>query len=175
MSLEGKTPDEIEALASLADSVMTNPATRLEFQRTLKKANPKISVPELEIEERISAIAKPHIDRVAQLEAERAQDAARASANALFENLRDDKVVGTRKDFEALVKYASDKGFVTNDQGLRLAAAHRADEQQPAEPTPHPGAIDLSQREQNKDLLSNPNNWARDTARTAIDELVGRR
>lgn len=175
MSLEGKSPEEIEALAALADSVMSNPKTRLPFQRALKQANPHISVPELEIEDRIAAVAKPHIDKVAELEAREAQRNAQSAANVLFENLRDEGVVKSRKAFEELVKYAAEKGFNTNEQGLRMAASHRADELTPAEPTPHPGAIDLSQREQNKDLLSNPQGWARNTATQAIDELNGRR
>jgi len=141
MSLENKTAQEIEALAALADSVMSNPATRMEFQRTLKKANPNISVPELEVEERIAAIAKPHIDKVRELEARDAQRNAEAAANALFEALRDDGVVASRKDFNELVKYAAEKGFATIESGLRLAASHRAAEQTPAEPTPMPAEM----------------------------------
>src|SRR3989304_4576955 len=140
MSLENKTAQEIEALAALADSVMSNPATRMEFQRTLKKANPNISVPELEVEERIAAIAKPHIDKVRELEARDAQRNAEAAANALFEALRDDGVVASRKDFNELVKYAAEKGFATIESGLRLPASHRAAGPTPPGPPPTPGA-----------------------------------
>lgn len=176
MSLEGKSAEEINALAELADSVMSNPKTRTPFQRILKAANPGISVPEIEIEDRVAAATKPHVDKLAQLEARDAQRDAEQAANVLYEGLRDDRVVKNRKDFSELVTYAAEKGFSTAEAGLRMASQHRAAEQTPAEPTPQTaGMVDLSQREQHKDLLSNPQGWARNTANAAIDELNKRR
>lgn len=174
MALEGKTTEEIEALAQLADSVLSNPKTRGVFQRTLKTANPSLSIPELELEDRVAAAVKPHIDKVATLEATNARNAEMAQANTLYETLHDDRVVSGRKDFNELVKYAADKGFMTNEQGLRMAGSHRVTEQEMAEPTPHIMTAELLQRD-NKDLMANPALWARQEAAKAMDELAKRR
>lgn len=177
MSLEGRSTDEITALATLADSLASNPKTRGSFQRLLKQANPHISVPEIEIEDRVHEAVKPLHDKLAEQEAKEAQSAARDAANTLYETLRDDRVVASRNDFGELVKYASEKGFQTSESGLRMAGSHRKSEQEAAEPTPHTaaGALDLSNTEQNKDLMKNPNAWARNSAINALAELQKRR
>lgn len=172
MSLEGKTPEEINALAQIADSVMSDPKTRLPFQRILKQANPRLSVPEVEIEDRISAATKPLQDELEQRRARDATQEAQAAANALYQTLRDDRVVKGRADFNDLVKYAADKGFQTTESGLRMASSHRASEQQAAEPTPQQiGTVNLGDRETHKDLLKDPTGWARREAAKAIDDL----
>ena len=141
MSLENKTPDEINALAALSENVLGNPATRREFQKMLKKNNPGVSIPELENEERIVEAVKPHIDRISALEAKMQQDAAISQANDLYTNLRDHGAVSSKDDFNGLVKYASEKGFATSEQGLKMASRFRQDEMSSAEPTPAPGSF----------------------------------
>lgn len=173
MSLEGKTAQEIEALATLADSIANNPRTRMPFQRLLKAANPGISVPEVDMEERVAAAVKPHVEKIEKLEARDAQLEAQTAGNVLYENLRDDGVVKNRATFGELVKYASEQGFQTTDSGLRMAARHRSAEQESAEPTPYTaGGFDLSDTKTNGDLMKNPNAWARDTASRVLDEIA---
>lgn len=175
MGLEGKSTEEIEALAQLADSVLSNPKTRGVFQRTLKAANPSLSIPELELEDRVAAAVKPHIDKVAAIEAKTARDEQVSQANNLYENLHDERVVAGRKDFNALVTYAAEKGFMTTEQGLRMAASHRTSEQEAAEPTPsNMGMAGILQRD-NKDLMKDPVGWARREAAIAMDELAKKR
>lgn len=177
MGIEGKSTEEIEALATLAESIGSNPKTRMQFQRLLKQANPNISVPEVEIEDRIQAAVKPHVDELERLKARDAQSDAQAAANALYENLRDDGLVKNRTGFGDLVKYANEHGFQTTDGGLRMAAQHRRAEQESAEPTPQTaaGAFDINDRATNKDLMANPAAWARNTALSALDELAKKR
>jgi hypothetical protein len=176
MALEGKSAEEVQALATLADSIASNPKTRTAFQRLLKQANPEISIPEIEIEDRIASVTKPYVEKLEKLEARDAQAESQAAANALYEGLRDDRVVTNRAGFSELVKYASEQGFQTTEAGLRMAASHRASEQEAAEPTPMPnGGIDLSQHEANKDLMRDPRGWANAQARAAIDEMAKQR
>lgn len=175
MSLEGKSPEEIEALAVLADSALSNPNTRGIFQRVLKKANPNLSIPELELEDRVAAAVKPHIDKVANLEATNARNVELNSANMLYETLHDDRVVAGRKDFNELVTYAAGKGFMTTEQGLRMAASHRTAELEAAEPTPSNMAMTKILQRDNKDLMKDPAGWARSQAALAMDELAKKR
>ena len=55
MSLEGKTPEEIQALAALADDVLSKPDTAGVFQRLVKRNNPAVSMPVVELEDRAAA------------------------------------------------------------------------------------------------------------------------
>lgn len=175
MSLEGKSQEQIASLAELSDALLNDPNTRREYQRLLKKQNPKLSLPEIDSEDRVEAAVKPFIEKVEKMEANTAENAAQRKANEMFENLRDARVVDTRKDFNELVKYANEKGFQTNEAGLTLAAAHRSDEQSPAEPTPHSAAFAQIVPKDNKDLMKDPQGWARNAANTAMAEIIKNR
>jgi len=178
MSLEGKTDEEIrqiEAHASLSRALSDDPAFRREYQRLLKKQNPKLSLPEVDMEDRVEAAVKPFVDKVEKLEASTAETTAQRKANEIYENLRDARVVNTRKDFTELVKYANEKGFQTNEAGLTLAAAHRSDEQIPAEPTPHSAALAHLVPKDNKSLMKDPQAWARTEANSAMSDLIKNR
>lgn len=175
MSLEGKTPEEVNSLAALSDALLSDPNTRREYQRLLKKQNPKLSLPEIDTEDRVEASVKPLREQIEKNQAEQQINAAQAAASALFEGLRDNRVVSTRKEFTELVKYANEKGFQTNDAGLTLAAAHRQDEMAPAEPTPHSAALAHLVPKENKDLMRDPQGWARNTANAAMADIIKNR
>lgn len=174
MSLEGKSPEEITALAQLSDSVLSNPKYRTPFQRLLKASNPGISLPEVDMLDTVSAAVKPHIDKLAEIESQRAAEKAaqdaQNQASALFESLKDDGVVRTRAEFQVLVKYANDNGFQTVEAGLRMAANHRASETQLSTPTPMHGAgADFApSNESYKDFFKD----AKGTATRIANEMV---
>lgn len=175
MSLEGKSPEEIEALAQLADSALSNSKTRGVFQRILKAVNPNLSIPEVELEDRLAAAVKPHAEAVQKLTQERERDTQVQQANTLYETLHDDGVVAGRKDFNEIVKYAAEKGFMTNEQGLRMASQHRAAELESAEPSSRPMDMTMILQKNNKDLMKNPAEWARAEAARAMDDLAKQR
>ena len=177
MSLEGKSKEEIEALAQLSDSVLNNPKTRTSYQRLLKQANPNISLPEIDNLDLVAAAVKPHVDQIAAIAQKQATDdaarQAQTDANALFESLRDDGLVRTRKDFEALVKYATEKGFQPNEAGLRLAASHQASEVELARPTPMQGTGPefAPNNEAYKDFFKDPKGTATRVATEMVNEI----
>lgn len=177
MSLEGKSPDEVQALAQLADSVLTNPKYRTPFQRILKAANPGISLPEVDMLDMVAGAVKPHIDKIAEMEqsraAEKAAQDAQNAANGLFESLRDDNITRTRGEFQALVKYANDNGFQTGEPGLRLAASHRSAETSLSTPTPMQGAgADFSPANESfKDFFKNGKEAATRIAHQTLDDI----
>lgn len=177
MSLEGKTPEEVSALAQLADSVLTNPKYRTPFQRILKAANPGISLPEVDMLDTVNAAVKPHIDKLAEIEqqraAEKAAQDAQNAANALFESLRDDGITRTRGEFQALVRYANDNGFQTVESGLRLAASHRSAETSLTTPTPMQGAGAefAPSNETYKDFFKDARGTANRIAHQTLDDI----
>lgn len=177
MSLEGKSQEEITALAQLSDSVLSNPKYRTPFQRILKAANPGISLPEVDMLDTVSAAVKPHVDALNEMQQQRAADKAaqeaQNSANALFEGLKDDGVVRTRADFESLVKYANDNGFQTSAAGLKLAGAHRSSATELSTPTPMgAGAADFRpSNEVYKDFFKDPRGAATRIANEMVTDL----
>lgn len=70
MSLEGKTVEEIEALAELAAALGSDPRTRAQFLAGTKVLNPNANIPELDIPRQLAAQFKGPLDRLAQLEAQ---------------------------------------------------------------------------------------------------------
>lgn len=174
MSIEGMDPQEVAALATMAKGLRDNPKTRTHFLRLAKAANPDLVVPELEIEARAAGAIQKQDEQIKRLQDKDQERDAQLAANALYEGLRDDRVVSSRNDFSALVKFAAEKGFQTNEAGLRMAAQHRRAEAEAAEPTPSTisrGApVPVS-----KELMANPAMWARDTANAALAELKSKR
>ena len=172
MSLENASPETIAALAQLSDTMLSNPATRTEYQRLLKRASPDIVIPELEVENRVEERIKPMQEQMAEIQKQREMEAAQQATNTLYESLRDSGAVTNRSDFNDLVKHASDKGFMTSEAGLKMAAAHRNDERRAAEPTPTQiGAIGGFKKEEMKDWFKDPRGRALAEANAALAEM----
>lgn len=174
MSLEGKTEDEIKALAALADDVLSKPDTASVFQRLVKKNNPNVSMPLVELEDKTVAALKVRDDKIDVLEKKNVQNDAERAASTLYEALREAGVVTTRAQFGELVIWAGSNGFMTTEMGLKKAAMQRAIEQEAAEPTPSntlPGGFTLGEGDLGKAFMKDPIRTARTQAAKAMDEL----
>ena len=175
MSLEGKTPEEIQALAALADDVLSKPDTAGVFQRLVKKNHPNVSMPMVELEDRARAEFAKQQKTIDELGGKVAMNDAEKAVNVLFENLRDAGTVSTRASFNELVKWASENGFMTTEQGLKKAAMQRAIEQEAAEPTPQTvnNGFQLGGQadDASKLFMKDPIGAARAAASKAMDEL----
>lgn len=174
MSLEGLSQEEVHALATAAQALRDNPKTRLGFLRLSKVANPELTIPEVDQLDATMALAKQNNDRFADLESKLAQSEAEKAANALYDELREERVVTSKANFSELVQYAAKSGFQTTKDGLVRAAAFRAEEQRSAEPTPT-FLSPATPVELNKDLIKNPTQWARTQAAAALNELRANR
>lgn len=175
MSLEGKSKEEIEALAALAADVLSKPDTAGVFQRLVKKNNPDVSMPMVELEDKARAEFARLEKKNATLEARLDQSDSQNGVNVLYENLRETGVVSTRAGFNQLVAWASENGFMTTEMGLRKAAMQREIEQESAEPTPPSlgnGSFPVGGTdEDSKNFFRNPISHARTVAAQAMDEL----
>lgn len=170
VSLEGMDEAEIRALAILAKSTRDNPATRKEWFGVLKKANPNLAIPEYDMEQKQHEQLSARDKEIAELRAQVDQDRQQQAAQARIASLREDGVVRNANDFNDVVKYAAENGFQTSDEGLKRAAAARRAELEAATPTPT-SAIPKPHIG-NKDLMKNPQNWARTEAANVMDELI---
>jgi len=68
--LEGKSAEEIESLASLADSLANNPKTRRGFLSLTKQANPDAHIPEIDIPAQIGGLMAEPLKRLEAAENE---------------------------------------------------------------------------------------------------------
>lgn len=177
-SLEGQSAEQVAALAQMSDQLLRDPATRADFQRLLKKQNPKLALPEIDTEDRVQAAVKPLVEKITQLEGRSAVDSAQEAANTMFENLRESGTVKTRKEFGELVKYANENGFqASSEKGLTNASMHRAEETRVAEPTPQSAASSFFRKDNKdlKDIMRDPTGWGRSKATEVVDEIIKKR
>ena len=178
MSLEGKTQEEINALAELADDVLSKPDTAGVFQRLVKRNNPNVSMPIVELEDRAAAALKQRDERINKLEGTIQQTEEQTRANLMYENLRDDGVIRNRAAFDDLVKWASENGFMTTEQGLRKAAMQRSVENEAAEPSvpimDH-GRFRIAEGDLGKDYMKDPAGTALREASKAMEEIAKQR
>lgn len=175
MSLEGKSPEEIAALASLALDLSNNAKTRDGFLRLTKVANPSASIPEVDIPAQMLGQFKPHLDRLEQLEK---QAAERAMKDRIEEQRREAlrSVKGvSRDDLPAIEKLMVERGIPDH----KTAAEFYALQNRAAEPTPGamqaPRTFGAPKMPDLKDFGGNMQAWARNSAHSVIDELRGRR
>ena len=175
MSLEGKSADEIAALAALADDVLSKPDTAGVFQRLVKKNNPSVSMPMIDLEDKARAVFTKQANDINALNQKLQQREAQDGANALFESLRESGSVSNRQDFSALVEYASKNGFMTTEAGLKKASTMRQQEQEAAEPTPVTVGNGLFRTganvDESKAFFANPTGHSRTVAMQAMEEL----
>lgn len=175
MSLEGKTDAEIEALATLADSVLSKPDTAGVFQRLVKRNNPDVSMPFVELEDRAAAAIAKQQKEIDELRSEHTQTTAQKQADSLYESLREHGAVSSRAGFEKLVTYASEQGFMTTEAGLRKAAMSLQQEMEAAEPTPATvgtGLFGMGTDDNSKSFMRNPLAHSRTVAAQAMDDII---
>ena len=176
MSLEGKTPEEIQALAALSDDLLSDPKYQRNFKQLLKAKNPSLSMPDIDLENMARAEFAKDRQEIEALKQERAQDKAQAAANDLYESLREAGTVKNRAGFSALVKFASENGFLTTEMGLKRAAQQMEIESAAAEPTPMTvgprSSFQISDdNEVSASYMKDPVGTARKRAAEAMDEM----
>ncbi len=158
------SPEEAEAIAQLQNALYTNPATRTEYLKLVKKVAPKAAIPEIDVPDAALASIKPQLDEIdklrqrvetnerkAAIEAEWAPHRVTPEERTAIEKLMTDRLIG---DVATAVQF------------------HRDRQQQPAAaPSAGPTPVSLPSGEGFKGLFENPTKWARETAHTVIGEL----
>ena len=174
MSLEGKTAEEISALAELAENLANDPKTRAGFLRLTKTANPGANIPEVDIPAGLVASFQPHLDRLALLEKQsRDRDTQDRIKSQRKEALQVKGV--SYEDLPQIEKMMLEKHIPDH----KTAAEFYAMQRQAAEPTPASSAANrtfgMPKQPDLKEFGGNMQAWARKSAFDVIDQLRGRR
>lgn len=171
MSLENMDEAQVKDLAALADKLANDPKTRTTFLRMTKTLAPNTVIPELDIEDKIQAFAKPHIEKVAGLEAKLALSEAK-------ENVRNARHAAQKElglsdaDMEGVEKLMVDHQIPNYKSGAEFFRLQRNSA------IPTPAAIINATNELPPDAMAAMKkgpvglaNFARNTAATMITDI----
>lgn len=173
MSLEGKTNEEIAALAELAEQLANNPETRRGFLQLSKKANPNAHIPEVDIPAQVNAVMQKGLERLAAVEARNQELETERNILARRQALIDNGKA-SKADIAAIEKLMIDKKIPDHE----TAAEFYAMQQKAAEPTPRDARANVRETTMpamdTKPFKGNLNEWARNMAARTLDELRGK-
>jgi hypothetical protein len=173
MSLEGKSPEEIAALAALADQLGNDPKTRQGFLNLSKLANPNAHIPEVDIPHQVRTIMETGAKRLEAAEKElndmKMERNIRAKREALIQSGK-----ATSRDIEAIEKLMLDKHIPDHDTAAEFYKLQQA----AAEPTPRDARQNVRDSSMptvdTKPFKGNLSEWARNMAAKTLDELRGK-
>ncbi len=158
-----------EDLGSLAKSLASNPDTRKDFLRLMKKARPNLPIPELDVEDQITASRQQDIDRINKLEEQLANRDIEGRISTSRKTIKE-KYRLNDTQVEEVEAMMTAKRIGDYDSAARLYQM----EQEVAAPTPAAVTFDLPVK---ADELkgTNINNWAKNEAYKTLREMRGSR
>jgi len=168
VSLEGLSQEAIVGLAQIAKGLSDNPETRTGFLSLAKKADPSMSIPELDIANQItSAVAEERAKREA-LEAKIIERDARENVMNRRDALKKSKGLSDA-DVAEVEKIMVEKGISNHDTAAEFMVAQR----QSAKPTPYQAGFGSHQKPQvdTKPYGGNIAQWARNEAANTISDI----
>ena len=173
MSLEGKSVEEIQALAELASDLASDPKTRNSFLSLTKARNPNANIPEIDIPAALGAQFKPYLDK---LDALSKREEERVLQERILASRRAIVAKGVAEsDVPEIEKLMVDKGIANHE----TAVEHYQMSKRAAAPTPSsmlPGLRRLEQPKVDmKNFAGDPKAYTYNAAYSIIDELRGRK
>jgi len=157
-------------MAALTRDLSNNKETRNEFLRLTKKVRPDLTVPEVEIEDRIATIESKSTEKIRELENKLREKDSLDELNRRRRSLLDKKKVEKIDDVTEVEKIMLEKG-ITNHE---TAADYWSYMRQAATPTPtgyNANVMDKTARETLSKYWKNPQVAARDEASKALQEI----
>lgn len=171
-SLEGLTPEQIEASAAMYQSLVNNPETRELTLRATKKVNPALSIPEVELKDMARGEFTKRDEKIAKLEADILKRDAEQRVKDARASLKDKGFAQT--DVDAIEKIMVDRQI----PNYETAAEFYRNSQKVAEPTPATVQTRPSTFTMPNDPLgamkggrNGLNRWAREEGAAAINDL----
>jgi hypothetical protein len=167
MSLENLSLEAQAELAALAKSLAEDPKTRRQFLQLTKQVRPDVPIPEIEIEERTSAVLEQANSRVESLEAKLRQKDAKEELQRRRNNLKDKQLASSDEDIAEIEKLMIDKGIANHE----TAAEYHSWMKQASTPTPSQFPQPVMSKFNTQDYMKNPVGAARDAAHQALAEF----
>lgn len=170
VSLENMPEEQRASLAALAKRLAENPDTRREFQRLVKKDNPKAVFPELEVEDAVSRVN----DAVSKATEEQNQRLTNVEIAAKRRELKE-SLAGEYPDltFDDIEKAMTDHTIGDH----KTAARYLSNERRlsiPAAEVPGKGGPMMMPSEA-RQFLKNPTQIARKLAHEVVTDIVSKR
>jgi hypothetical protein len=167
MSLENLSLEAQAELAALAKSLAEDPKTRRQFLQLTKQVRPDVPIPEIEIEERTSAVLEQANSRVESLEAKLRQKDAKEELQRRRNNLKEKQLANSDEDIAEIEKLMIDKGIANHE----TAAEYHSWMKQASTPTPSQFPQPVMSKFNTQDYMKNPVGAARDAAHQALAEF----
>lgn len=169
ISLEGLSPDAVSGLALLAKGLSDNPDTRNEFLKLTKRANPSLSIPEVDIPFGINAELATERGKREALEKEMMKDRIERDVEKRRASLMSSQGL-SESDVTAVEKLMVEKNIPSHE----TAAEYFKMQQKSATPTPsfteNFGSRQVPKPE-TKDFGGNIAQWARAEAAKTINDI----
>lgn len=162
---ENLSLEDQQALGQTMHRLLSNPDLRKSTLGLLKKADPSVSLPEVELDERFEALRNAQEEKISSLENQLKQKDLAEQRNKQFAALRERGLDPTEVE-----KVMIDKRIGDYDTAARFMQMER----QTATPTPA-SITPISLPDDAKNIMRNPRQWATNEASKAISELMTRR
>jgi hypothetical protein len=114
-SLEDLSFETRDELARLTRTLAENPDTRKEFLRLAKKAQPGLSIPELEIEESVARSTSASEARIQMLEAKLQEKDALAELDRRRQSLMKQGKIRSEDEIQEVEKVMLEKGITNHE------------------------------------------------------------
>lgn len=158
------SPEEAEAIAQLQNALYTNPATRQDYLKLVKKVAPRAAIPEIDVPDAALASIKPQLDKIDKLETRLERNERQHAIEAEW-----GKQQVTPQEREEVEKLMTDR--LIGDVATAVQFYRDRRPPPPAAPLGSPTPVSLPTGEGFKGLFENPTKWARETAYQAIGEI----
>ena len=164
VSLEGMSPEAISGLAMIAKGLSDNPATRNDFLKLTKTANPHLAIPEVDLPLQINNSISAERKKIESLESELLKDRVERDVEK-----RRAKLMKTKGLTEEQVTEVESLRVERNIANHETAADFYNMQRQVAKPTPYSGyGSQQVPKVDTKDFGGNIGAWARNEAAATI-------
>ena len=158
--------EQLGAALDWLESLPNHPEVGNDIKRALKKANPNVNFPELDLEDRVSQATAKQAEEIASLRAEIKDRENKAYWDGKKKKVVEDGYVKS-EELEDFHKWIVDEHIGNYD---RAAKMWHDEKHAAAEPTNYQDMTGI-QLPSNEGLFQNPIRWARDEAMKSINEI----
>ena len=174
MSLEGKSVEEIQALAELANGLASDPKTRTGFLRLTKLANPSTSIPEIDIPATMQAQFDPYLKQLDALTKKQEEREMRERIEASRRALVSKGIA--ESDVPTIEKMMVEKGIVNHETAVEFYQhQQRAAAPTPASTVQGARRFETPKMPDMKQFNNDPKAYAYGAAYSVIDGFRGRK
>ena len=167
-TLEGMSSEAIANLAQLSNTLANNPETRHAFLGLVKKADPSVSIPEVDMPIHMAAQLKERDDKMAALERRLLEKEALENVMNLRSGIVKKGLV-SESEVAEVEKLMLERGISSHE----TAAEFYASQKKSATPTPSSGGYNVQTMPKidAKQFGGNLKQWGRATAAQVIDDM----